>query len=114
MSGQTTVVKICRKDGIIYQGCTLYIGRACKRGGWNLDRSIWYNPFTIKQCESAEEACRKYEEYVRNTPNLWNHLWMLEGHTLGCWCKPGPCHGDVLIRLLEEWKESRNQCNFAF
>jgi hypothetical protein len=23
----------------------------------------------------------------------------LRGKKLGCWCKPGPCHGDVLAEL---------------
>ena len=26
----------------------------------------------------------------------------LEGKELGCWCKPSPCHGDILIKLLKE------------
>jgi hypothetical protein len=26
----------------------------------------------------------------------------LEGKALGCWCKPKSCHGDVLIKLIEE------------
>ena len=24
------------------------------------------------------------------------------GKTLGCWCKPSPCHGDVLVKLVKE------------
>lgn len=28
----------------------------------------------------------------------------LSGHTLGCWCKgKHACHGDVLVKLFEEW-----------
>lgn len=23
---------------------------------------------------------------------------------LGCWCKPGVCHGDVVKAVIEEWK----------
>ena len=26
----------------------------------------------------------------------------LEGKELGCWCKPSPCHGDILIKLFKE------------
>ena len=25
-----------------------------------------------------------------------------EGKELGCWCKPSPCHGDILIKLFKE------------
>jgi hypothetical protein len=25
----------------------------------------------------------------------------LDGRTLGCWCKPLACHGDILVELLE-------------
>jgi hypothetical protein len=28
----------------------------------------------------------------------------LEGKTLGCFCKPKPCHGDVLLELLSQKK----------
>ena len=27
----------------------------------------------------------------------------LKGKSLGCWCKPEACHGDVLVRLLAEY-----------
>ncbi len=34
----------------------------------------------------------KYKEQVKN----------LHGKVLGCFCKPNPCHGDVLVRVAEE------------
>jgi hypothetical protein len=24
------------------------------------------------------------------------------GKNLGCWCKPEKCHGDILIKIIEE------------
>lgn len=27
-------------------------------------------------------------------------LLKLNGKTLGCWCKPDACHGDILIELI--------------
>lgn len=33
---------------------------------------------------------------------LMKSLPELKGKTLGCWCKPYPCHGDVLVELLNE------------
>jgi hypothetical protein len=29
----------------------------------------------------------------------------LKGKVLGCWCKPMPCHGDILLQLLKENEE---------
>ena len=43
-----------------------------------------------------------YEERVRSTPELIEAIWELEGVELGCWCKPGPCHGDVLIKIFND------------
>ncbi len=34
--------------------------------------------------------------------NLIDYLYELDGQTLGCWCHPKACHGDVLKRLREE------------
>lgn len=96
---ETTVVRICRKNGKVVQGCDVYIGRACKMGGWDLPRSIWANPFSVKDCGSAKEAVRRFEMYIRSQPRLLAQVGQLKGLVLGCWCKPGPCHGDVLSRL---------------
>ena len=39
--------------------------------------------------------------YVRMS-SLMGALHELDGQTLGCWCHPKACHGDVLKRLREE------------
>jgi len=33
----------------------------------------------------------------------------LRGKTLGCWCKPEACHGDVLLELLQDDSILENQ-----
>jgi len=99
----TKVVRIRRKGTEIVQGCDVYIGRRCRLGGWDLDQSKWNNPFTVKECGSVEEACRRYEEHLRSKPELLQQLPELRGKTLGCWCKPNMCHGDVLVKLLNEY-----------
>ena len=47
----------------------------------------------------------KYRIYIldrlKNEPNLVIELNNLRGKCLGCWCHPEPCHGDVLIDILE-------------
>ena len=44
-------------------------------------------------CASSENAFFSHKE---------NDLEELEGKTLGCWCKPKTCHGDVLVELVND------------
>lgn len=83
---------------------TIYIGRKCNLGGWALKASKWANPFPISHTCSREESLKKFEEYILSHPTLLNELDELEGHILGCWCKPLPCHGDILLSLLKKKK----------
>ena len=57
----------------------------------------------LTQVGGVEECLRLYEERVRNTSNLFNSISELEGLELGCWCKPNYCHGEVLIKLYNEF-----------
>lgn len=77
----------------------VYIGRPSK----------WGNPYSHKEGTKAEflvstrkEAVAKYEEYLINHPTLINDLSELKGKTLGCWCYPKSCHGDI----LSKWADS--------
>lgn len=97
---ETQVVRIQRKAGKVVQDCDIYIGRACFRGGWELEQSKWHNPFSVGKY-GLSRAISKYEAYVRAS-GLIADIEELRGQTLGCWCKPGPCHGDVLVKMLEE------------
>lgn len=83
---------------------TVYIGR--KNVTWNLPLSKWHNPFVCSDESLRAMVIIAYEDYIRKTPELWNSLEELEGKTLACWCKPKACHGDVLIKLLNEKKLS--------
>jgi hypothetical protein len=77
----------------------IYIGRP----------SIWGNPYVIGTHGNREEVIEKYREYVLNNPYLMSKLHELKGKTLGCWCSPLPCHGDVLIELVKDIKPTTNQ-----
>lgn len=72
----------------------IYIGRPSK----------WKNPFIIGINGTREEVIEKYEHYIRNNKELMEDLHELREKVLGCFCKPLACHGDVLIKLLEEIK----------
>lgn len=50
---------------------------------------------------SLDECLNLYEKYIRGS-DLYNSLDELKGKELGCWCKPNRCHGDILIKLLNE------------
>ncbi|KKM87028.1 hypothetical protein LCGC14_1272990 [marine sediment metagenome] len=64
-------------------------------------RSKWANPYSVRKY-GRKKALELYEEYIRNTPELYNNLFELKDYVLGCWCKPKSCHGDILIKLLNE------------
>jgi len=67
--------------------------------------SKWANPFKVNKDGSREECIEKYREYIikkiNENPEEYN-IEELRGKTLGCWCKPEKCHGDVLIELLNK------------
>lgn len=76
----------------------VYIGRGSK----------WGNPYSHLEgtqaqhvVESREEAISKYHEYIMGKPELFSQLPELRGKTLGCFCKPKSCHGDILKALCE-------------
>ena len=70
----------------------VYIGRPSK----------WGSPFVIGKDGTREEVIEKYRKYILNKPELLKSLPELKGKILGCWCDPKPCHGDVLIELIEK------------
>ena len=66
--------------------------------------SIWANPFKISGNETRETVIAKYKEYIIKKikdEKLEDELKKLAGKTLGCWCKPEKCHGDILIELIQ-------------
>ena len=65
--------------------------------------SKWGNPFPITDNCPRELALAKYEVHIRRRPDLIAALPELAGKRLGCHCRPLPCHGDVLVRLLREF-----------
>lgn len=93
------LVRIRRSGGQIVQGCDVYIGRRFTMGGWNLEQSIWANPYTVKEY-GRDQCLAKYWEYLASNRNLLNQLYTLRGKTLGCFCdltKGEHCHGELLI-----------------
>lgn len=96
------VVRIRRHAGVSVVPFDVYIGRRFTRGGWDLPESKWANPYCIGRDGTREECLQKYRAYLQTRPDLLAALPELTGLTLGCWCHPEPCHGDVLVSL---WRE---------
>jgi len=69
-----------------------YIGRGSK----------WGNPFIIGHDGNREEVCEKYYDSLISSPHLLDALPELVGKTLGCYCAPKLCHGDMIIRVMKE------------
>ena len=100
---KTTVVH-CKKEPY-----DVYIARPRGHG-----YGPWGNPYSPKRgtkaakVDSVQEALDKYEAHLRSQPDIKEKLQTLVGKRLGCWCRPGPCHGDVLIKLIREFGLEEN------
>jgi hypothetical protein len=83
------------------QSYEIYIGRG----------SDWGNPYSHLQNSKAlytvgtvYEAIESYAKWIITQPQLLRKLRLLKGKVLGCFCKPGPCHGDVLAVMADEYE----------
>jgi hypothetical protein len=78
----------------------VYIGR----GG------PWGNPFRIGRDGTRDEVIEKYRVWLWDEINAGRvdleKLAALRGKTLGCWCAPKACHGEVL-EAAAEWAAER-------
>ena len=116
----TTVVNLHKKTPY-----DIYVGRARKHE----PPSKWSNPYIIGQpilhahIQLLQTFNSKYWKYVGQTVDRYIALELyreylnsrirnktlsatdfseLYGKTLGCFCKPNPCHGDILA-LYADW-----------
>ena len=87
VNNKTRVVN-CKKEPY-----DVYIGRPSK----------WGNPFKIGRNGSRQEVILKYKEMIIANTELIKQIYLqLRGKTLGCWCKPYACHGDILAELADK------------
>lgn len=84
----------------------IYIGRS----------GPWGNPFPIVPGtdQTRERVIERYEEYFKENilsdSKKRDALLGLRGLRLGCHCKPLACHGDVIARYLNNYRD--NEENF--
>lgn len=111
-------MKILNKRNIQYLQLDkmIYIGRPVYKSNEHFG-----NPFSVIRTamdtihvNSREEAIDHFEKWIRGLDykdvepkrRKWilEHLFLLRGKHLVCWCAPKPCHGDIYIQLLREIK----------
>lgn len=89
----------------------IYIGRAgvvfINGIRFPKESSIFANPYKIGKDGTRDEVITKYKNYIedkiKNNNNFLKELLSLKNKNLGCWCKPEPCHGDILIELIKKY-----------
>jgi hypothetical protein len=85
---------------IRYEDYDVYIGRA----GRGQD-GYFGNPFPLEAGQARGASLDKYRAYfherLKTDPEFRRRIHGLKGKTLGCFCKPYPCHGDIIAEYLE-------------
>ena len=93
-TNRTRVVNIREED------YDVYIGRA----GRGMD-GYFGNPFRLGAGMPRGATLEKYREYfyrrIHADPEFKRRVEGLQGKTLGCFCKPHPCHGDIIKEYLD-------------
>lgn len=91
---QTNVVNVKRTDE-----WDVKIGRSTRFG----------NPYVLEQFggdytrEASVEQFRLYFAHkIGTSKDFRQAVQDLKGKTLGCYCKPKLCHGDVIVEYLED------------
>ena len=70
-----------------------------------IDRAtIFGNPFKIGEHGSRDEVIERYKRYflkrIKYDSDFRKAVKKLKGKVLLCWCRPLPCHGDVIAEWL--------------
>ncbi|MCF0255553.1 MAG: DUF4326 domain-containing protein [Bacteroides heparinolyticus] len=91
---KTRVVNI-RKES-----CDVYIGRV----GQGKD-GYFGNPFKLEATMARGGTLDRYRKYfyhrLSTDEEFRRRIGELQGKTLGCFCKPNPCHGDIIKEYLD-------------
>lgn len=87
----TTLANIHKREAY-----DVYIGRPSPFG----------NPYKIGKGQTREEVIAAYEVYftvkVEKDADFKRQVEALKDKVLGCYCKPAPCHGDVIVKWLDK------------
>lgn len=78
-----------------YFGNPVCVGRRCSE----CDR-VHSTPVSTIPCFTVY-----FYKRLKDDPEFAKRVEQLRGKTLGCFCKPKPCHGDVISQYLERTTE---------
>jgi len=87
-----------RVVNIKHEDYDVYIGRGSK----------WGNPYVEGRDGTREEVIERYRRRMERRKDLIEDLDELRGMRLGCFCKPLPCHGDILIEMMERREDNED------
>lgn len=93
------------------------VGRVvhCKREAFDVyigRPGPWGNPFSLTNEKDRQRVIEKYRtwilEEIRCGRLKEEKVRALFGKTLGCWCAPKACHGDVLLEIAERLEKEES------
>jgi len=82
----------------------VYIGRPGKG-----QDGYFGNPFPLSKGADRGSTLEKYREYfikrIESDPEFKEKVLSLYNKTLGCFCHPHPCHGDIIAEYVNNYYE---------
>ena len=82
----------------------IYIGRPGKGVS-----GYFGNPIHLRPGDSRGSTLDRFREYfftrLGQDPEFKAHIMTLKGKTLGCFCKPNACHGDIIAEYLNSTED---------
>jgi hypothetical protein len=82
----------------------IYIGRPGKGVS-----GYFGNPIPLRPGDSRGSTLERFREYfftrLEQDPEFKAHIMTLKGKTLGCFCKKGECHGDIIAEYLNSMED---------
>ena len=89
------------------QQCDLYCGRTDNGKSHATNSSGFGNPFVVGSQYTQEQAVEAFKTWLYSDDGYDCRVRVMSsvkpGMKLGCYCKPKPCHVDVII---EYWKQN--------
>lgn len=69
--------------------------------------SIFENPYKVGKDGDLDTVLNLYEVYIEQKlkdKGVMEEFLKLKGKNLGCWCHPNKCHGDILLKLIDKYR----------
>lgn len=100
--------KLTRVVNLFDENYDSYIGRK----GFGMSGEFG-NPYRLNKDGSRYDIMIKFRKYfmkrLNNDPEFKKRILGLRGLTLGCFCAPRPCHGDIIAAYLNGYTEGVTQ-----